>query len=313
MVLDGRRMLPRFLLFSSVVALLVFLSSYWLPQGGGGDCGAAWHPCLSFYSKMPEPQSVPKQWVELTTAPPLLQECSGQSFQVWRLLLHLRSCVTADGDVVLEPYLQSWNELVKFMESLGTIVSFFSQKVKVKVALIQELSLKHSAQAQLSARQTPAWYGESRATLCGYLCLQAYRSLRSMMEAELKAGLVDFYRRTDSGCRTLLRLHRSLLWLKLLLEGLAEGADTDGRHKTPGELSREAYRIALAPHHSWILRQAAELVFLALPDRKFFFQLVCVQSQLEATPKLHTIIQALAEVHTHTHQILQDGNMLELP
>lgn len=59
-----------------------------------------------------------------------------------------------------------------------------------------------------------------------------------MVEAELNDGVVDFSRRTDSGCRTLLRLHRSLLWLKLLLEGLTEGPDADGRFKTAGELSR---------------------------------------------------------------------------
>lgn len=68
--------------------------------------------------------------------------------------------------------------------------------------------------------------------------MEAYRSLRSMVEAELKGGVVNFSYRTDSGCRTLLRLHRSLLWLKLMLEGLAEGPDADGLFKTPGELSR---------------------------------------------------------------------------
>lgn len=71
-----------------------------------------------------------------------------------------------------------------------------------------------------------------------FLSLEAYRSVVSMVEAELKMGMVSFYYRTDSGCRTLLRLHRSLLWLKLMLEGLAEGPDADGQYKTPGELSR---------------------------------------------------------------------------
>ena len=59
-----------------------------------------------------------------------------------------------------------------------------------------------------------------------------------MVEAELEAGVVGFSRRTDSGSRTLLRLHRSLLWLMLMLEGLAEGPDADGQYRTPGELSR---------------------------------------------------------------------------
>lgn len=76
---------------------------------------------------------------------------------------------------------------------------------------------------------------------------------------------------------------------------------------------RDAYRVALAPHHTWMLRQAAELVFHALPDRQYFLQVVCVRSQKEATPILRIMIQALASVHTQTEQILAEYDMLELP
>lgn len=34
----------------------------------------------------------------------------------------------------------------RFMESLGTVVSFFSQKVKEKIVLIRQLPLKHSTE-----------------------------------------------------------------------------------------------------------------------------------------------------------------------
>ncbi|XP_071402944.1 ceramide-1-phosphate transfer protein-like [Centroberyx affinis] len=306
MVFHRGRMLVRYLLLSAMLALILFLSSYWLPQGRARDCENSWHPCLSFYHQTPEPPLVPAEWAGPSTAPPLIQECPGQSFQAQRLLLYLRSSLGANDDVLLEPYLQSWEQLIKFMESLGTIISFFSQKVRDKVAVIQELSLKHSREAhgKPSGLQTPASSG---------LQSGAYHSVRSMVEAELKAGVVDFSRRSQSGCRTLLRLHRSLLWLKLMLAGLAEGPDADGQYKTPGELSREAYMVALAPHHPWVLRQAAELVFLALPDRQFFLRLVCVRSEREATPILHTLIRALTLVHTHTQRILDKHNMLELP
>ncbi|XP_013856013.1 ceramide-1-phosphate transfer protein [Austrofundulus limnaeus] len=190
------------------------------------------------------------------------------------------------------------------MESLGTMVSFFSQKVREKVTLIRELPLKHSLKADSAHLRTPAAFG---------LRHGAYRSVRSMVEAELRAGVVNFHRRTDSGSRTLLRLHRSLLWLKLMLEGLSEGPGADGRYRTPGELSRDAYMVALAPHHSWVLRQAAEFVFLALPDRDYFLQLVCVQTQQEATPILRIIIHALTQVHARTQQILAEYDVLELP
>lgn len=76
---------------------------------------------------------------------------------------------------------------------------------------------------------------------------------------------------------------------------------------------RDAYMVALAPHHTWMLRQAAELVFHALPDRKYFLQVVCVESQKEATPILRIIIRALASVHMQTQQILAEFDMLELP
>ncbi|XP_070711386.1 ceramide-1-phosphate transfer protein-like [Pempheris klunzingeri] len=301
MVFLRRTTLLRFLLLSAMLALLLFVSSFWLPQGG--VCGSAWQPCLSFYHQMPEPPLVPGEWVGPAEAPPLLQECPGQSFQARRLLQYLKSSLAKDDDVLLEPYLQSWDQLLNFMESLGTMVSFFSQKVKEKVVLIRERSLKHAVEAH-GKRGRPDSSG---------LQTGAYRSLRSMVEAELKEGAVDFSRRTESGCRTLLRLHRSLLWLKLMLAGLAEGPDAEGRYKTPGELSRDAYRVALAPHHPWVLRQAAELVFLALPDRRYFLQLVCVQHQREATPVLRVIIHALTLVHTRTQRILAEHGMLELP
>ncbi|XP_067436591.1 ceramide-1-phosphate transfer protein-like [Thunnus thynnus] len=308
MVFLRRTMLLRYLLLSAMLALLLFISSFWLPQGAR-DCGTAWQPCLSFNHQTPEPPLAPAKWAEPDRAPTLIQECPGQSFQAWRLLLHLKSSMSDDNDILMEPYLQSWDELINFMESLGTMVSFFSQKVKEKVVVIRELSLKHSREAHgkpsdLSGLQTPASFGLKNGM---------YRSVRSMVEAELKAGMVDFSRRTDSGCRTLLRLHRSLLWLKLMLEGLAEGPDADGRFKTPGELSRDAYKVALAPHHPWVLRQAAELVFLALPERKYFLQLVCVKSTREAAPVLRVIIHHLTLVHTRTQRILSEHDMLELP
>uniref|UniRef100_A0A3B3XIK2 Glycolipid transfer protein domain-containing protein n=1 Tax=Poecilia mexicana TaxID=48701 RepID=A0A3B3XIK2_9TELE len=206
----------------------------------------------------------------------------GQTFQARKLLQFLRSSLAEDGeDVLLEPYLLSWDQLLNFMESLGTMVSFFSQKTRLLTSL-------------------PA---------------QAYRSVRSMVEAELQAGMVSFSRRTDSGCRTLLRLHRSLLWLKLMLEGLSEGPDAEGRFKTSIRCSHvtDAYKVALAPHHPWMLRQAAEIVFLALPDREYFLQLVCVQKQEEATPVLRIIIHTLSVVHTRTQRLLAKYNMLELP
>ncbi|XP_053717231.1 ceramide-1-phosphate transfer protein [Synchiropus splendidus] len=300
-----RKFVLRYLLMWAMLAFLLFLSSLWLHQEEVGDCGPAGHPCRRVSHKNQKPISLPEKWAGPDIAPHLIKECPGQTFQASQLLTFLKASLSDEDDVLLGPYLQSWDQLISFMESLGTVVGFFSQKVIEKVSLIRELSLKHAAETRWnSGLQTIASFG---------LDTGMYRSVRSMVEAELKAGVVNFSWRTDSGCRTLLRLHRSQLWLKLMLEGLTEPPDAEGRFKTPGELCRDAYQVALAPHHPWMLRQAAELVFHALPDRKYFLQLVCVQSQSEAVPVLRVIIHALTLVHARTQRVLEEHGMLELP
>lgn len=303
MVFLRRTARRRCLTLTTTLALLLLLScSIWLPQSGESNCGGARQPCM--YKHELGPPLAPKDQADSEKMPPRIKECPGQSFQAWRLLNHLESSLANTNDVLLEPYLKSWDQLLHFMDSLGTIVSFFSNKVKKKVDLIRELSLRAIAKDYEKGRMPSQTLG---------LKNNAYHSVRSMIKAELQAQMVDFSHRSNSGCRTLLRLHRSLLWLKLMLEGLAEEPGTDGQYKTPGELSRDAYTVALAPHHTWMLRQAAELVFHALPDRQYFLQVVCVHSQSEATPILRIIIRALASVHTQTEQILAQYDMLELP
>lgn len=40
--------------------------------------------------------------------------------------------------------------------------------------------------------------------------------------------------------------------------------------KSPGDAAKEAYNLALGPHHPFMLRQIAKLAFVAAPNRKTF-------------------------------------------
>lgn len=176
-------------------------------------------------------------------------------------------------------------------------MGFFTHKVEEKIILLRQLSQEEAAKHQPT--HNPQRTGPHH----------AYRSVRSMLEAELQRGVVSFDRQTASGSRTLLRLHRSLLWLQLLLEKL--GAEPDGR--SMGELCREAYLQVLAPHHPWLLQRAADLVFRAMPERAVFLRLVCVRRQEEAEPVINIIVTAIREIHRRTERELNIRNMLELP
>lgn len=144
--------------------------------------------------------------------------------------------------------------------------------------------------------------------------LGAYDSVLSMISAELSRGLVDYHKQTDSGCRTLLRLHRALLWLQLFLRKLGEGPDPiTGIMRSPSDLCREAYQHTLARHHQWWVRRMAELAFLAMPDRTFFYRLICVQNQDEASVILHKVVYAIDVVYNRTQRALEEHAMLDLP
>lgn len=206
----------------------------------------------------------------------------------------------------------------RFMEALGPMVGLISKEIESKTSIIRELALlsEKNPEAELdkdilsiNAVNTEAG---TKSTLEASEHFGAYHSLRSMIWVELNRGLVDFHRQTDSGCRTLLRLHRALLWLKLFLEKLAE-TPVAGRPRSPSELCREAYQRTLANHHTWFVRRAAELAFIAMPERSFFFRLVCVRSQEELSIVLNKVVQAIAEIYDRTQKVLDENGMLDLP
>lgn len=204
------------------------------------------------------------------------------------------------------------------MEALGPMVGLISKEIESKTTIIRELavSAEENPEAELGPNAQPvnsvSTETETKKGLEASQTVSPYHSVRSMIEEELKRGVVDFHHQTDSGCRTLLRLHRALLWLKLFLEKLGETPVT-GRLRSPSDLCREAYQNTLANHHTWFVRRAAEVAFIAMPERGFFFRLVCVQNQEELSLVLNRVVQATEEIYDRTQKALEEYGMLDLP
>ncbi|KAI3373578.1 hypothetical protein L3Q82_022169, partial [Scortum barcoo] len=246
--------------------------------------------------------------------PRALEGCPGQTFQVSLLLSHLLDALANPSDVLLQPYLSSWDELVKFMEALGPMVGLISKEIESKTSIIRQLAslADENPEAELGPDLHSVNAAGTENNLEASHHAGAYHSVRSMILVELNQGMVDFYHQTDSGCRTLLRLHRALLWLKVFLDKLAE-TPVAGRLRSPSELCRVAYQSTLANHHTWFVRRAAELAFIAMPERSFFFRLVCVQNQEELSIVLNRVSQTIGEVYNRTQKALEENGMLDLP
>lgn len=192
------------------------------------------------------------------------------------------------------------------MDSLGPMVGLISKEIESKTTIIRQLALLsgESREAELSSNVDVIKSVKTHT--------DGYHSVRSMISVEMSQGLVDFHHQTDSGCRTILRLHRALLWLKLFLQKLAETPES-GRLRSPSELCREAYQGTLAMHHTWFVRRAAEVAFIAMPERGFFFRLVCAQNQERLSLVLNRVVKAIGEVYDRTQLALEENGMLDLP
>ncbi|KAJ8396446.1 hypothetical protein AAFF_G00017520 [Aldrovandia affinis] len=331
----------------AIVVLLVFLGSMWLQ----GSLENHWHSCLNGFSQEHKPiitmLNDTDNESDINNVP--LGECPGQDFQVSQLLSHLQSSPVSSSDVLLPPYLSSWDELIKFMDALGPMVSLISQEIEGKTSIIRELAQEDAERTQekevregeehlhaetdegrdrnsevFQVKPGPQNSNTEPMKMKGNGIIgrqgrgfpdlsESYLSIRSMIRLELSRGMVDFKEQTNSGCRTLLRLHRALLWLQLFLKKLGEGPVDGRRLQSPSELCRDAYQQTLAHHHSWLVRRAAELAFIAMPDRGFFFRLVCVQNQEEAASVLNRVVRAIGVVYQRTQAALEENDMLNLP
>ncbi|CAM4689512.1 unnamed protein product [Lepidochelys olivacea] len=298
----GPQRLPWLLLPTAALLGLLFLSSLRLPEVHLSACVRGGWPCGWLGGRGETPPS------EEDGKPPLLARtsgsrlplprhgippparaprCPGQAFQISRLLAAFRACVTPDGEILLGEYLAGWKELIKLIDTLGAAFGLLARETQTKMEILQ---------GHRAGPHAPH-----------------YRTLQAMVAFELRRGLVGLRAlppgRPPSGCRTLLRLHRALKWLELFLGKLSRS----GPEEDPSQLCAEAYQAALAPYHSWWVRQAAGLAFLALPSRQELYGLVCAEGEREARAVLLDAVGVIAGVYNVTQRLYAARGLLELP
>lgn len=213
--------------------------------------------------------------------------CTDEKFSLKDVLVSFKSCmVDDDEEVLVEHYLNGWKGLVRFMNTLGTIFSFVSKDAVSKIQIMENY-LK----------------GDNG---------ERYKSLQSMVEYELSGNLVDLTKRSghpDSGCRTILRLHRALRWLQLFLEKLRTSSE-DSKTST---MCSEAYNNSLANYHPWLIRKSASIAFLALPARNTFFEVMNVGTHEEVVNMLGEALPYVSKVYDCTQELYAEHNLLDIP
>ncbi|NXX45773.1 CPTP protein, partial [Tricholaema leucomelas] len=209
-----------------------------------------------------------------------------EEFSLREVLAAFQACVSERREVLLGPYLSGWRGLIRFLHRLGAIFSFVSKDAVAKVQIMENY--------------------------CGGEKREEYVSLQSMVEYELTNGLVDLKKRSghpDSGCRTVLRLHRALRWLQLFLEGLRTGQE-DSRTSV---ICTDSYNASLAAYHPWVIRKAATVAFCALPPRNAFLEIMNVGTPEEAVAMLGEALPYICNVYSITQELFAQHQLLDLP
>ncbi|XP_068620487.1 ceramide-1-phosphate transfer protein [Battus philenor] len=189
-----------------------------------------------------------------------------------------------EDDVVIEAYIDGYNELVKFLNLIGTVFSFVSSDVKSKIKVME----KHR-------EGDDAIY---------------YESFKKMMKYEKETSLHE-KNGFVSGSRTMLRLHRGLDFIRLFLKRLSEADDGVNTCTT----CQCSYNETLAEFHPWYIRKAATLAMHALPTRPDLLKKIFGSEEklTEALVVLPQTLQSCDEVYRRVEQLYTDFDFHGLP
>ncbi|KPJ10430.1 Glycolipid transfer protein domain-containing protein 1 [Papilio machaon] len=189
-----------------------------------------------------------------------------------------------EDDVVIEAYIDGYNELVKFLNLIGSVFSFVSSDVKSKIKVME----KHR-------EGDDAIY---------------YESFKKMMKYEKETCLHE-KNGFVSGSRTMLRLHRGLDFIRLFLKRLSDSDDAVNTCTT----CQSSYNETLAEFHPWYIRKAATLAMHALPTRPDLLKKIFgTEDRLtEAMTILPQTLQSCDEVYQRVEQLYTDFDFHGLP
>nr|XP_006196638.1 ceramide-1-phosphate transfer protein isoform X2 [Vicugna pacos] len=211
-------------------------------------------------------------------------------FSLQVVLVSFKQCLNEKEEVLLDHYLAGWRGLTclprRFLSGLGTVFSFISKDVVAKLQTMERLRS-----------------GPQR---------EHYSSLQSMVAYEVGNQLVDLQQRArhpNSGCRTVLRLHRALHWLQLFLEGVR----TSPEDASTTALCTDSYNASLAAYHPWIIRRAVTVAFCTLPTRKVFLETMNVGPPEQAVEMLDEALPFIERVYNVSQKLYAEHGLLDLP
>ncbi|KAH8866571.1 Ceramide-1-phosphate transfer protein isoform 2 [Schistosoma japonicum] len=215
----------------------------------------------------------------------------GASLNLLDVFVKFKACINGDS-VLLPEYCEAYTEVSKLLMYFGNLFYFVTSDVSHKISELRALYAADTVN---------------------------YKSVEQMVFYEEKQNEhlpVKKWRCT--GCRTLLRLHRALLFvIDLMLEVCRAPKDEQLKN-----IARSVYDKTLAQYHPWPVKKAVGVAVYALPTREHLVQHI-VQSQPPESGLLtqeqctnfltSSTLPAMRAVYDCIQAVFEKHNMLNLP
>lgn len=191
-----------------------------------------------------------------------------------------------ENELDLAVYIEAYKNLNKLFHKLGGLFKFIIHDISDKIQILEE-HLKSDV-------------GHN------------YAKIEGMLIYERDTKLIDnpalIY---SNGSRTLLRLHRSLLFIVKLIGRVRTSSDEE----KIAPLAKNAYDTTLGHYHPWLIRKGVHLAVYTLPTRKQFITDIAGSTMAchEADQLMAKTVDIGQRLYDAVEKLYLDYNLIHLP
>ncbi|XP_033126285.1 ceramide-1-phosphate transfer protein-like [Anneissia japonica] len=210
---------------------------------------------------------------------------ASDGFSLEVVAAEFRKTKTIENEILLEPYIKGYEELTRVFEHLGMVFSFITSDLKEKIRILNE-----------HRKATP----------------EHFKSVQTMVRFELDNNLTTIKNSAGllSGSRTLLRLHRALLFISSFLKKLIESNEGDSVPK----MASKVYADTIANYHTWLIRNTAYVAMRTLPNKKTLQARLCTSSSEKTSEEVvGDCVKEMNLVYDVVQAFYKEHNILDLP
>lgn len=195
----------------------------------------------------------------------------------------LREPENAKSPIGTQDYIDGYRELLKFCDQLGYVFKFVKDDVVDKLGILQRF---------VDRDQTPTKH---------------FDTLQNAINYELEKDLIKS--NPTNFARTLLRLHRALLFIIQFLQGLAQRAHTE----SASTIASACYDATLYQHHGFLIRKSVKIGFRVLPSRQQLDDIIFHGRKEELKTQYQTFMQTIQQIYDIIQNFYTEKHLLTLP